>query len=121
MKPVVLAPYLVYMRQDMRFKPGETISVRHFAGWLCNHCDWLVTVDPHLHRVVDLSQVYRIPTRVVHAADGVARWLRTHVPQPLLIGSDEESAQWVSDVARRADAPFVVLTKQRRGDRDVEI
>lgn len=117
----LVAPYLAYMRQDMRFNPGETISVRHFAGWISDHFDWLVTVDPHLHRVADLSQVYRIPTRVVHAAQGVARWLHSHVPQPLLVGPDEESTQWVSEVARRVHAPLVVLSKQRHGDRDVEV
>ena len=117
----LVAPYLAYMRQDRRFKPGETISAQHVAAWISCHVDWLVTVDPHLHRIADLSQVYSIPSRVVHAAEGIASWVRSQVRQPLLIGPDEESAQWVSDVARRADAPFVVLTKTRRGDRDVEV
>lgn len=117
----LVAPYLAYMRQDTRFKPGETISARHIGAWISRHVDWLVTVDPHLHRIADLSQVYSIPSRVVHAADPVARWVRSQIRQPLLIGPDEESAQWVGDVARSANAPFVVLTKTRRGDRDVEV
>lgn len=117
----LVAPYLAYMRQDRRFQPGETVSARHVAAWISRHVDWLVTVDPHLHRIADLSQVYSIPSRVVHAAEGIASWVRSQVRQPLLIGPDEESAQWVSDVARRADAPFVVLTKTRRGDRDVKV
>ena len=117
----LVAPYLAYMRQDRRFQPGETISARHVAAWISRHVDWLVTVDPHLHRIADLSQVYSIPSRVVHAAEGMASWIRSQVRQPLLIGPDEESAQWVSDVARHANAPFVVLTKIRRGDRDVAV
>lgn len=117
----LVAPYLPYMRQDRRFHPGETISARHVAAWISQQINWLVTVDPHLHRITDLSQVYSVPTRVVHAADGVADWIRTHVPSPLLIGPDEESAQWVSEVALRAGAPFVVLTKTRHGDRDVQV
>lgn len=117
----LVAPYLPYMRQDRRFHPGETISARHVAAWISQQINWLVTVDPHLHRITDLSQVYSVPTRVVHAADGVADWIRTHVPSPLLIGPDEESAQWVSEVALRAGAPFVVLTKTRHGDRDVRV
>ena len=117
----LVAPYLAYMRQDRCFQPGETISARHFAAWISRHFDWLATVDPHLHRITDLSQVYSIPSRVVHAAEGMARWVRSQVRQPLLIGPDEESAQWVSDVARHANAPFVVLTKTRQGDRDVEV
>lgn len=117
----LVAPYLAYMRQDRKFQPGETVSAKHVAGWISRHVDWLVTVDPHLHRIADLSEVYGVPSRVTHAADGVADWVRAHVRQPLLIGPDEESAQWVSDVAGQADAPFVVLTKIRRGDHDVEV
>lgn len=117
----LVAPYLAYMRQDRLFHPGETISARHIAEWISARFDWLVTVDPHLHRITELSQVYSIPTRVVHAADSLATWVQSQVRQPLLIGPDEESAQWVEDVARRAEAPFIVLTKTRRGDRDVEV
>jgi ribose-phosphate pyrophosphokinase len=68
----LVAPYLAYMRQDRRFQHSETISAAHVAAWISRHVDWLVTVDPHLHRIADLSQVYSIPSRVVHAADGVA-------------------------------------------------
>lgn len=117
----LVAPYLAYMRQDAAFHPGETASARHVAAWLSSRFDGLVTVDPHLHRIVDISQLYAIPVRVVHAADRLADWLHEQVHAPLLIGPDEESAQWVAQVARRAGAPFVVLRKTRRGDRDVEV
>jgi ribose-phosphate pyrophosphokinase len=117
----LVAPYLAYMRQDRRFHPGETISARHVGSWLSRYFDWLVSVDPHLHRISDLSQVYSVPSPVVHAAGSVAAWVKANVPNPLLIGPDEESAQWVGDVAQRAGAPFVVLTKTRHGDRDVEV
>jgi ribose-phosphate pyrophosphokinase len=117
----LVAPYLPYMRQDRQFHPGETVSAVHVSGWIARHIDWLVTVDPHLHRITDLARVYSIPTRVVHAAHDVAAWVQANVKQPLLVGPDEESLQWVREVARGADAPFVVLTKERRGDRDVVV
>ena len=117
----LVAPYLAYMRQDQRFHPGETISARHVAAWISRHFDWLTTVDPHLHRIAELSQIYGIATRVVHAGHSVAAWVRSKVRNPLLIGPDEESAQWVGDVASQANAPFVVLRKVRRGDREVEV
>lgn len=117
----LVAPYLAYMRQDKRFHPGETISAQHVAAWISSRFDWLVTVDPHLHRIAELSQVYTIPAFAVHAADSLAEWLRAHVSKPLLIGPDEESMQWVGQVAGRANAPFVVLSKTRRGDRDVQV
>ena len=117
----LVAPYLAYMRQDVRFQPGETISAKHFAGWLSQGFDCLATVDPHLHRIAHLSEVYTVPTRNVHAAQAIADWLRLQVHQPVLIGPDEESRQWVDDVAQRAGAPSLVLSKTRRGDREVEV
>ena len=111
----LVAPYLAYMRQDRRFHDGEATSARHIAGWISNEVDWLVTVDPHLHRIKDLSEVYSIPNRVVHAAGVVAHWIRANVAKPLLLGPDEESSQWVSDIAQQ------VLTKLRRGDWDVAV
>ncbi|MEJ8567196.1 ribose-phosphate pyrophosphokinase [Elongatibacter sediminis] len=117
----LVAPYLAYMRQDKRFHAGEGITSRYYAALLSRTFDWLVTVDPHLHRFHEMGQIYSIPARVAHAAPGVAHWIRDHVASPVLIGPDSESRQWVDDVAGRAGAPFVVLSKQRRGDRTVEI
>ena len=117
----LVAPYLAYMRQDRRFKPGEAVTSRQIAQLLSNAFDWLVTVDPHLHRYGSLGDIYRIPTRVVHAASLISEWIREHVANPLIIGPDNESEQWVSAVAKDASAPYTVLEKVRRGDRDVEI
>jgi ribose-phosphate pyrophosphokinase len=117
----LIAPYLPYMRQDRRFHPGEATSARHFARWISREVDWLVTVDPHLHRIHALDEVYSIPSRVVRAAGVLAEWIGGNVTAPLLIGPDEESAQWVGDVAARLGAPHVVLEKTRRGDRDVTV
>ena len=44
-----------------------------------------------------------------------------NVAWPFVIGPDIESEQWVSEVASRAGAPYVVLQKDRHGDRSVEI
>jgi ribose-phosphate pyrophosphokinase len=117
----LVAPYLAYMRQDARFRPGEGITSRYFAGMAERHFDWLVTVDPHLHRYDSLSEIYSIDTTVVHAAEPAAAWIAANVERPLLIGPDVESEQWVAEVARHADAPAIVLEKVRRGDREVEI
>ena len=115
----LVAPYLAYMRQDRRFHPGEAVSAPLFAAFLQEGVDWLVTVDPHLHRIDRLERIFRIPTRHVAAAPAVAAWIRTEVVHPLLIGPDGESAQWVAHIAALAEAPFQVLHKERRGDRDV--
>ncbi|RTE65984.1 ribose-phosphate pyrophosphokinase [Amphritea opalescens] len=117
----LITPYLAYMRQDKQFNPGECVSSRPFATLISASLDFLVTVDPHLHRYHSLDEIYSIPSRVVHAAPLIADWIKNHIPKPLLIGPDSESEQWVSRVAELADAPFQVLHKIRRGDYDVEV
>ena len=39
----------------------------------------------------------------------------------LLIGPDSESEQWVANITKMANAPYIILEKLRRGDRDVQI
>lgn len=118
---VLAAPYLGYMRQDRSFRAGEGVSARYFANFLSTFLDGLVTVDPHLHRIGDLADVYSIPTRTVAAAPAISSWIAQNIDAPILIGPDSESKQWVSEVATGARCPFVVLAKKRHGDRDVEI
>lgn len=117
----LVAPYLPYMRQDDRFRPGEAITSRSYARLLSSTIDWLVTVDPHLHRWPSLDAIYSIRSHVVAAAPAIADWLRREVPQAILVGPDSESEQWVADVAGRVGVPYVVMTKERRGDRDVQV
>lgn len=117
----LICPYLAYMRQDRRFQPGEAVTSSYFAKLLSGQIDWLVTVDPHLHRRGSLAEIYSIPTQVMHAAPLISDWIRREVKMPLLIGPDSESEQWVAAVARDAGALHVVLQKVRHGDRDVEV
>lgn len=117
----LVTPYLPYMRQDARFKPGEVVTSRIFAKLLSDTVDGLVTIDPHLHRYTTLGEIYSVSTRVEHAAPAVAAWIQAHVNHPVIVGPDSESEQWVREVAEMAGAPFIVLAKTRRGDRDVEI
>ena len=115
------APYLAYMRQDKAFHPGEAVTSRSFARLLSDAFDWIVTVDPHLHRFRNLDAIYTIPSFTVGAAAPVGEWISANVEQPVIIGPDEESGQWVEQIARVAGAPSRVLRKTRRGDYDVSI
>ena len=53
----LVAPYLAYMRQDKAFHPGEAVTSATFARLLSEALDWLITLDPHLHRYPDLGSV----------------------------------------------------------------
>ena len=115
------APYLAYMRQDKQFHPGEGITSSYFASIVSQHFDWLVTVDPHLHRRHNLSEIYFIPNAVLHAAVDISQWIANEINNPILIGPDNESKQWVSEVAQGAKAPYLILEKIRHGDHEVEV
>jgi ribose-phosphate pyrophosphokinase len=117
----LIAPYLPYMRQDKVFRPGEAVTSVHFAKLVSSNIEWLVTIDPHLHRWKALSDIYDVPSLAAHAAPAMAAWISREIDRPLLIGPDEESAQWVSQIAELAGVDHIVLTKTRHGDRDVDI
>jgi ribose-phosphate pyrophosphokinase len=117
----LVTPYLPYMRQDKQFHPGECVTSKPFAKLLSASFDFLVTMDPHLHRYHSLDEIYSLKSAVVPAAPLMAKWIKKNINTPLLIGPDSESAQWVSEVAQMANAPFQVLEKIRYGDRDVEV
>ena len=68
-----------------------------------------------------LGEIYSIPTRAVHAAPLISGWIRANIANPLIIGPDSESDQWVAAVANDVGAPHCVLEKVRHGDRDVQI
>lgn len=117
----LVAPYLPYMRQDEAFSPGEAVTSRTFARLLSGSFDWLVTIDPHLHRYRSLDAIYSVPAVAASAAGPIAEWLRANVERPFLVGPDAESAQWVERIAALAGAGSAVLEKRRDGDFDVAI
>jgi len=117
----LVAPYLAYMRQDKMFNPGEGITSTYFAEFISKFVDGIITIDPHLHRLKSLSEVYKIPNMAVHATNEISKWIKEHIKNPVLIGPDAESKQWVSEVAKKAEAPYIVLQKIRYSDYDVNI
>lgn len=117
----LIAPYLAYMRQDKAFNTGESVTSTYFANFISGFVDTLITIDPHLHRRSSLSEIYSIPTTVSHAASHISAWIKHTIEKPILIGPDGESEQWVAEVAKNANAPYIILNKIRHGDRDVEV
>ena len=118
----LVAPYLCYMRQDAAFRPGEAVSQRIIGRFLADLFDAVITVDPHLHRVATLAEAVPVPEAIaLSAAPAIGRMLRDHDMRPLLIGPDEESAQWVAEVAAQSGLEHAVCTKRRSGDRLVEV
>ncbi|NNM59650.1 MAG: ribose-phosphate diphosphokinase [Legionellales bacterium] len=115
----LITPYLAYMRQDKAFHTGEAVTSQYFAKLLSSYLDWIITIAPHLHRWHDLNQVFSIPSTVLYASPNIANWIKRHAKQPVLIGPDMESRQWVAEIAKRCDAPYLIGGKKRTGDETV--
>lgn len=118
----LVAPYLAYMRQDIAFKPGEVISQRVVGHFLADLFDAVITVDPHLHRIATLQEAIALPQAVaLSGAPLLADLIASHHQKPLLVGPDEEAAQWIAQAAKRHRFDFAVCRKIRHGDRHVEV
>jgi ribose-phosphate pyrophosphokinase len=117
----LVAPYLAYMRQDARFHAGEAVSALAYGQFLSMYFDWMVTVDPHLHRIKSLDEVFSIPTECISSVPAMSDWIAMNVDGPVIIGPDSESMQWASSVAQRIGVPWAVLHKDRTGDREVSV
>jgi len=118
----LVAPYLCYMRQDKAFHPGEVVSQRIVGRFLAGLADRVVTVDPHLHRVATLAEAVPAAEAVsLTAARPMGEFLARRAERPLLLGPDQESAQWVKAVAEVGGLDFAVARKERIGDLSVRV
>ncbi|MBI2733606.1 MAG: ribose-phosphate pyrophosphokinase [Aquabacterium sp.] len=119
---ILVAPYLAYMRQDIAFHPGEVVSQKVVGRFLAELFDAVITVDPHLHRISTLDEAIALPHAIsLSGAPMLAELIARHHDRPLLIGPDAESAQWIEAAARVHGLDHGVCTKERRGDKQVEI
>lgn len=119
-KVTLIAPYLAYMRQDKRFNKGEAISQRIMAK-LLNIADQIITIDPHLHRISSLNQIFTTATKTLTANKELAKYIEKHFKNEVIIGPDSESFQWAKIIANEIKKPAAILRKQRFTSRRVKI
>ncbi|MAG18105.1 MAG: phosphoribosylpyrophosphate synthetase, partial [Candidatus Diapherotrites archaeon] len=73
-KVIGVIPYLAYMRQDKRFNRGECVSNHLMAHLLNTSLDRVITVDPHLHRVHNLTELFHIERQKITANEDIAEY-----------------------------------------------
>ena len=118
----LVTPYLCYMRQDKAFHSEEAISQQIVGQWLSELFDDLITVDPHLHRITNLDTVIPDTNNIILTATPLlGEFVKKLDRDVILMGPDEESLQWVKQVAEICDASYAVATKIRHSDTDVSI
>lgn len=118
----LVAPYLCYMRQDIAFHPGEAVSQKIIGKLLSDYFERIITIDPHLHRINNLQQVMpNTDAQVLHASHAIRCFLQEKFKHPVLLGPDQESAQWVKAIASPKQWQYTIATKLRHSDTDVAI
>ncbi len=116
----LIAPYMAYMRQDKRFKPGEAISSL-IVGKLFNVFDSIITIDPHLHRHKDLNEVFKTKTKVLTSNDLIENFIKKNFSDAFVIGPDGESNQWAESIANNIGLKSIVFTKKRYSSEKVSV
>lgn len=117
-------PYLAYLRQDSRFRPGEAISARIVSDIVESAPTSAVfTLDCHLHRVHSLRDLFGIPAVNLSAIPDLATHLMSEcaLRDPVVVAPDAEAEQWAKLAAPVLGAESVIMQKVRHGDTDVDI
>jgi ribose-phosphate pyrophosphokinase len=116
-KVILVCPYLAYMREDKRFNQGECISSKVVGELLSHAVEVLITIDPHLHRMHNLREVFDITVHNLSTAELIKEYIKENFNDAVVIGPDIES----SNLAKRVRKDSLVFRKIRSGDYKVEI
>lgn len=105
-------PYLAYARQDKRFKPGETISVRTVCKLIERAgADDFITVDVHQEEVM---RSFSILAYNLTAMPLLGRYLsRLRLKAPVVLGADRGANERARQVALEMGVEHDHLEKQR--------
>jgi ribose-phosphate pyrophosphokinase len=120
-KVIFVPPYLAYMRQDKRFNDGEAINARIMAKLVNENFDKILTIDPHLHRIEKMKEIFTISAKNLTANWVIADFIERKFKKPVIVGPDWESYQWAEAIAKRVGTDCTVLEKTRHNYRDVDV
>ncbi|MAF34422.1 hypothetical protein CMO91_01110 [Candidatus Woesearchaeota archaeon] len=118
-KVSIVVPYMGYLRQDKRFHPGESLS-NHLVASLLSP-DFCLTLDPHLHRIHSLKEIFKTKAKHVTANDVLGDYIKKNMKGAIIVGPDGESFQWADHIAKRIGHHAIVLKKKRFSSRKVKI
>lgn len=119
-KVILVAPYLAFMRQDIRFHPGEAISSKIMAKHLSMSIDKIITIDGHLHRFRTLDALFHIPGKDLTANLLIADYIKKKsIKDVVIVGPDWESFQWAEEIAKKIGAAVTIFEKKRSSSRKV--
>ena len=122
-KVVLVAPYLGFMRQDKEFDSGDAINALIMSDLMNLFVDKILTIDPHLHRIHRMKDIFKIPAKNLTANSVIVKHIKKNFSKRDLViaGPDEESYQWADKIAEEVHVKDTVLHKDRRTTRNVDV
>jgi ribose-phosphate pyrophosphokinase len=111
-KITAVLPYLAFMRQDKRFKPGECVSSGIMAK-LLSTADRVIAIDPHLHRIKKLTDIFTTKATALTADTVFADYIKKNHSRAIIVGPDIESSQWAQKIADSIGQESMILHKKR--------
>ncbi len=122
-KVIGAVPYMAYLRQDKMFHPGECVSNKIAAQLLNLSLDKIITVDPHLHRVKDLAELFHIERKKLSANAAIAEYIKKKfsAKTAVIAGPDIESSQWAKTIADSIGFESTIFTKKRFSSHHVKV
>ncbi|NCC71684.1 ribose-phosphate diphosphokinase, partial [bacterium] len=120
-KVVLISPYLAFMRQDKRFKDGEAINAQIMAKIINTYIDKFITIDPHLHRIRHMDDIFHIPAKNLSANLAISNFIKKNFKNTIIMGPDWESYQWAEEISSNLGIKNTVLEKTRHSYRHVDV
>ncbi|MFW6285882.1 MAG: ribose-phosphate diphosphokinase [Nanoarchaeota archaeon] len=120
-KVIFVTPYIAYMRQDKRFNEGEAINAKIMAKLINENFDKIITIDPHLHRIKKMRDIFKIASKNLTANLEIADFVENKFKNPVIVGPDWESYQWAEVIAKKINVNCTVLEKDRHSYRNVDV
>lgn len=119
-KVFLIAPYFPYFRGDKRFKKEECISIQ-VMNKLFSVFDKIFCVAPHLHRIKNVKKALS-NGEIITIDKPIIEYLKKQtLKEPIFVGPDIESQQWVVNVSKAFNKKPVIALKTRKNARKVEI
>ena len=114
-KVILVCPYLAFMRQDKRFNSGEAINAKIMSKLLNKSVDRILTIDPHLHRIKKMGDIFTNDAKNLTANHSIAMFIKKKFKNVAVIGPDSESSQWADEISSEIGVEDTVANNDIEG------
>lgn len=117
----VVAPYLMYMRQDKRFTEGEALSAKTILKILNELADDITTVNCHFLSEAGKKMFENVWIRNLDAMPLITTYMKNMLDNPIVIAPDKGSLGYAKSAAEQLGCEFNHLSKKRISGKEVAI